>query len=379
MKKNKNRFRETLVFVTGTTPQIVTETIYGLMKKRPRVMPDELFIITTSHGEEVIRKLLLESGIFQKFSEEFNIRKDIFRKESLRVITDRRGRPLNDIISEKDSEAAGDFISSFIRELAGDQGRRLHCSIAGGRKTMSFYMGSALQLFGRPWDRLYHVLVHPDFESHPDFFYKPAVNEKLQKGKTILNTDDAWIYLCELPVIRLGTKVSLNGRGFRELVREGQLEIDMAMMQHDLIVKRAAREIRIGPHTFRLTPLHMMIYLAYLRYKLQKCKHPGRPYCFDCTDCFPSIVELATRPALEEMAKDYLKMAPSRVDDLLYKHKNGLSMEILRSSISKIKRRISSETNDETLASCYAVTAARRDYANTRYGVRIEKGKIRIE
>ncbi|WP_442891844.1 CRISPR-associated ring nuclease [Dissulfurispira sp.] len=35
---------------------------------------------------------------------------------------------------------------------------------------MSFYMGAALQLFGRPWDRLYHVLVTPEFESNPEFF-----------------------------------------------------------------------------------------------------------------------------------------------------------------------------------------------------------------
>jgi hypothetical protein len=46
------------------------------------------------------------------------------------------------------------------------------------------------------------------------------------------------------------------------------------------------------------------------------------------------------------MAKDYLHVTPSRVDDLLYKHKNGLSMEILRSSIGKIKRQFVSETNE---------------------------------
>jgi len=193
------------------------------------------------------------------------------------------------------------------------------------------------------------------------------------------NTDDAWIYLCELPMIRLGTKLSLHGRNFSELVREGQAEIDTAMIQYDLTADRSNQEIRFGPYSVKMTPLNMMIYIACLRCKLQNCRHPDRPYCFDCNECFPSIVELSTRPALEEMAKDYLEMAPSRVDDLLYKHRNGLSMESLRSSISKIKRQFINETGDESLALCYAVNPAKRNYANTRYGVRVEKGKIRLE
>ena len=62
--------------------------------------------------------------------------------------------PLEDIRDRQDNESLGDFIATFIKEKAGDERSRLHCSLAGGRKTMSFYMGSALQLFGRPWDKL---------------------------------------------------------------------------------------------------------------------------------------------------------------------------------------------------------------------------------
>ena len=38
---------------------------------------------------------------------------------------------------------------------------------------MSFYMGAAMLLFGRPWDKLYHILVTPEFETNHEFFYKP--------------------------------------------------------------------------------------------------------------------------------------------------------------------------------------------------------------
>ena len=49
----------------------------------------------------------------------------------------------------------------------------LHVSIAGGRKTMGFYVGYALSLFARDQDRLSHVLVPPSLESRQDFFYPP--------------------------------------------------------------------------------------------------------------------------------------------------------------------------------------------------------------
>ena len=42
------KYREILIFVAGTTPQIITETLYGLIVgKKPPVIPDELYILTT--------------------------------------------------------------------------------------------------------------------------------------------------------------------------------------------------------------------------------------------------------------------------------------------------------------------------------------------
>jgi hypothetical protein len=129
---------------------------------------------------------------------------------------------------------------------------RLLCSIAGGRKTMSFYLGAALSLFGRPQDKLYHVLVTPEFESHPDFYWKPKKNINLmlkdREGKIIksLNTKDADIYLAELSFIRIGNKFILSGKkGFRELVLEGQKEIDTASAQLPLKISINERAIKI--------------------------------------------------------------------------------------------------------------------------------------
>lgn len=270
----------------------------------------------------------------------------------------------------------GDLITSFIREKTKDPSSRLHCSLAGGRKTMSFYLGAAMQMFARPWDRLYHVLVSPAFESNPEYFYKPKSNRTIEaKGKK-LNTIDSEILLAELPFIRLRSKISLEGTGFCELVREGQKEIDMAMIQPELRVEFSERAIQIGQKKIKLSPLHLMIYTAYLRQKQNRCKHSERLYCYECSDCFLPLTEFTTKPALEEMAKDYMIMVPSKTDDLFHKYKDGLKSEVIRQAISKIKKTIGEVLADETLTSYYAITSPRREYFSTRHGVRAEKNKI---
>jgi CRISPR-associated protein (TIGR02584 family) len=52
-------------------------------------------------------------------------------------------------------------------------------SIAGGRKSMGACLTIAAQLYRRPQDRLYHVLVSPEFESCRDFFYPPPESRPL--------------------------------------------------------------------------------------------------------------------------------------------------------------------------------------------------------
>lgn len=382
-------YREVFVFLAGSTPQVITETVCSLALKTPPVYPEELYIITTGRGKTIVNDALNEKGILSRLVKEYNLPPVTIRKESFVIPFDMQGSPLDDIRDEAGNEIMGDLITSFIREKTTDPSVRLHCSIAGGRKTMSFYLGAALQLFGRPWDKLYHVLVSPEFESNPGFYYKPKKNREITPpnpllilrgggGVKNLNTRDACITLAELPFIRLRNKLSLEGAGFRELVQEGQREIDIALIQPELKARLRDGSIKIGQQTIRLTPMHFVIYLAYLKRKTDHCRYPERPYCYDCSDCFPSLLELSTKTAMEEMAKNYMQVSPSKVHDLLHRHREGLSQELLRQAISKIKRTMLEQLKDESLALCCAITTAFRGYANTRHGIRLEKGKIKI-
>src|SRR4030042_1074611 len=387
---NQKTCREVLIFVTGTTPQIVTETLYGLTQEcQPPVIPDEIHIITTSNGKEKIEAELLGRGRLTAFSKEFGLSSIPLNRESIHVVSDEGGNPLEDIREVSHNEALGDFIANFVKEKSQDMNVRLHCSIAGGRKTMSFYLGSALQLFGRPWDKLYHVLVSPEFESHPEFYYKPKKDRVLElkgsNGKVIkrLHTKDAQISLAELPFIRLRDKVPLDGKGFKELVREGQKEIDISSIQPPVRVNLSEKVFYIGHVGIDMVPMQMVLYVNLLRRKLEGCHFPERPYCLDCIDCFPYLGDLSNRKTLDEIAKDYQRAyGPSsgRVEEFLkhWEKKGGIDSDTLRQNISKINKTLKENIEDETLHPYFAITPIGK-HGSKRYGVRGEKGKIVIE
>jgi CRISPR-associated protein Csx14 len=343
-------YQEVLVFVIGTTPQIITETLYALTQEcNPPVFPDEIHIITTANGKDKLEQELLDKGRLSAFSKEYNLSQIPLGPESIHVVCDEKGKSLEDIREVSHNESLGDFITAFIRERTRDASTRLHCSLAGGRKTMSFYLGSALQLFGRPWDRLYHVLVTPEFESHPEFFYKPKKDRILEvkdtNGKVIkkLHSRDAQISLAELPFVRLRDKISFAGRSFRDLVREGQKEIDMASIQPPVRANLTEKVIYIGHVGIDMVPMQIVLYVNLLRRKVEGCHFPERLYCLECTECFPYLGDLAKKKTFDEMVKDYQRAyGPSsgRVEEFVrhWEKRGGIDQDTLRQNISKIKK-----------------------------------------
>ena len=378
-KRQHSKFKEVLIFVAGTTPQIITETIYGLIHKEQPIYPDEIYILTTKQGKKIIKEKLIEPGIFENFCEEFNLSSHIFNENSIKVITTEDGKELDDIKDWNDSVWAADFIVNFIREKSQDLTARLHCSIAGGRKTMSFYLGSALQLFGRPWDKLYHVLVSPEFELNPEFYYKPKKEKIIKKNNLILNTKDAQIHLAELPFIRFYNKISISGKSFKEMIAYGQKEIDIATIQYPITINLSERTIYIGDTLIKLTPIQLMIFVTFLKQKIDYCKHPERINCLNCTDCFVTIYDLSTKAFLERMAMDYKKIYNQslKAEEFINKHKDGLGPDSIRQNISKINKSIKEQLQEETLPPYYIISNVKK-YADSRYGIRIEKGKINI-
>jgi CRISPR-associated protein (TIGR02584 family) len=379
-------FREVFVFVAGITPQIVTETIYALAQKIPPVLPDELYIITTATGKKHVQETLTNRNILQSLFTAYHIPPVPLTEKSFIVArTHSDGRELDDIRDEKENEIMGNLITTFLQEKTRDRSTRLHCSIAGGRKTMSFYMGAALQLFGRPWDRLYHVLVSPEFESNPAFFYKPKKNKIIESRQangtvTQFNTDNAKIHLAELPFIRLRDKLSHTGKNFRELVEEGQKEIDAAFLQPEILVSLSERSLRIGNTDIRLLPVQLALYSALLKRKIGNCSHLDRQYCSECSDCFVTPAEFFKGEAMKAMARNYDTIysgRPSMGTELLAKwQQQEEPAKLFRQNISKLNASIQQQLNNDALA-LYATISTVKRYGESKYGIKTDKEKIR--
>jgi CRISPR-associated protein Csx14 len=378
-------FREILVFVAGSTPQVITETIQALVCQQPPIIPDRVHIVTTAANKKLIITKLTDAGILGDLCLEYEIPELELHDDNFLILRDRQGYEIKDLWTIEENEAAADQIVGFLRKLAADPGTRLHCSLAGGRKTMSYFMGLAFQLVARQWDRLYHVMVSPDFEKNADFYYKPriatTINAQLLDGSIkTLNTDDAQVSLIQLPLIYLRDKLFPTGDGVREMVAEGQRSIDSSSVQLPVFVNLTERTLYIGATLIELPPAQLTIYTAFLRLKNRPCKLNTRDYCHECSTCFVPLVEMTEQPFIEAMADDYQQIYsadPLKREELLEKWLRHLDRNNLSQQISKINRTIKDELNDETLQQFYLITSKRK-YGGSRYGILAEKGKISI-
>jgi CRISPR-associated protein (TIGR02584 family) len=198
-----------LLCVTGMSPQIVTETVYALTTRPEDAwVPDEVHLITTAKGARnaELRLLSDDPGWFHRLRRDYALPDIAFDAGRIHVIEGRDGAKLEDIRNDADNHAAADAIAALVRELTADAETELHASIAGGRKTMGYLLGAALGLYARPQDRLSHVLVTPQFESHPEFFYPTPyarVINALDRGADALDCRDAQVWLGDIPFVRL--------------------------------------------------------------------------------------------------------------------------------------------------------------------------------
>lgn len=231
--------RRVLLAVTGGSPQIVTETLYALaVQNDPAFIPTEIHLISTTEGLRLARLSLLdpEQGQFHALVREYDLHEHLegkrirFDESCLHVIRDEQGKPLADITDDQANQAAANQILELVRTLCADEDAAVHASLAGGRKTMGFYLGYAMSLLGRHQDRLSHVLVNSPFESSRKFFYPPRKPRLISIREEPAHTRDARIMLADIPFVRMTTELPLKslheGAGFSEVVDAIQESLD---------------------------------------------------------------------------------------------------------------------------------------------------------
>ncbi len=263
--------RRVLLAVSGLSPQIVTETLYALAIRAERPwIPTEIRLLTTARGAEHARLNLLstEPGWFHRLRADYGLPQIRFDIACIEVIRDVDGLPLADIRSQADNDATADALIEAVRALTADPDCALHVSIAGGRKTMGYYLGYALSLFGRVQDRLSHVLVDQGFEGHPQFYY-PSPGERvihtLGANPRPLDCRQAEVTLAEIPFVRLreGQPAPLlaGSARFSEVVAA----LNRALAPPRLVIDVADGQVEAGGLAVPIAPANLAFLLWFAR------------------------------------------------------------------------------------------------------------------
>ena len=381
--------RNILLTVTGLTPQVITETCYYLLcKKRPKVKISEIISITTAKGKEILLKTLLSpiKGKFYQFCRDYNIDPATikFNDETIIVLKGKGGKYLNDIRTKTDNEYIADQINDLIKKLTGDKNTSLHCSIAGGRKTMSVYLASALQLYGRKQDTLSHVLVSPAaFENHKDFFYKPKKDVWLTASDgSRINTKDAKIELAEIPVIRLRKKFKGSTKGekasFSEIINQFQGKIDSSIPHPTLRLNHRKMDISTESSSATLPPIQYVIYRYFVSLKTEHCKQPKQTNCEGCIDCYQEMYNLETNNFYEMIQKYYSEIYKEETLQMeklkRIWQKNKEISDNLRTNILRLKKTLKSRLGGTEYYFLKIDNIV--DRRPTKYGIRLNKRNI---
>ena len=218
-----------LIAVVGNTPQVMTETLWAL-RVQCSVPIDEVFVMTTTMGKATCQQRLLDEGRFEKMLVDYDIDPKVkfdADHDHIRVFKDAEGNFLDDIRTSEENRLARDQLFRWIEDWTQKDHVALHCSLAGGRKSMGYLLGAAIQFFGRPQDRLYHVLVTPpEIETNRDFFFPPVREEQvLTPDGQRISTADVRIELAELPYVSVRDISAFGDESYDRILQRTQEEV----------------------------------------------------------------------------------------------------------------------------------------------------------
>lgn len=278
----------TLIATIGSSPAVLTEAVYALHKKGQWPIT-EVVIITTAHGVEKIKEGLFgASRIWIKLCDELGINPHSINIPSINEISaviDEDGNELNDIRNSADDTIMAAHIQQCVREYTKDDQKRVFALLSGGRKTMSSHLMSAMQLFARRDDRLFHILVSEPYENIHGFYFPTSESQllefKTKKGDVIGTYDakDAEIDLIDIPFIRLRPFLERQidySKSFDELiaVADEKLQSQGSYPVHDLHLHLNGSDSMVYvngmEYGFKLEPRQMSIFALYCWLNIQQ-------------------------------------------------------------------------------------------------------------
>ena len=342
--------RNILIAVTGITPQVVTETLYSLMAQK-NIRIHEIYIVTTADGKEkILSEPTLHSEI-KRMCIQYNLQEPAFDPATHIITAKEETVELYDIRSDRENQLMPNIICDFVRKKSQNSNVVLHCSLAGGRKTMSVAMAFALSLFGRRNDKLYHVLVSKEFEQSKKYFPEHKDEEKQ-------------IILSEIPYIRLREKLPLLKEHptatFSELVELAQEGIDELETLPHIVFDKETYSVTVGEKKIKFQPFDFAFYLF-----IAKQKRPvlgGKQFSDE---------------NWEKLKNLYWQISPTKHRERVSKTIDEKGEQRLTKSACNIRRIMERELGKQK-AQLYAVQC-NGEYGKICYEIPLDKSKIKIK
>jgi CRISPR-associated protein (TIGR02584 family) len=378
-----------MISVAGLAPQIITETLYHLTQTRkPTAQVSEIWVITTAAGKQKVERELLHSrnGRFFQFCREYDIdaKKIIFDREQIMVVPDKNGQPLSDIRTPEDNAALADFVTAFVREKVLNPDVSLHCSVAGGRKTMGLYLGLALQLYGRPNDTLSHVLVSPPvLESDPAFYYPPRQSKWIMVKGQKLRASQVRVELAEIPILKLRGKLPALDTGelpYSDLVKRAQQDYALLNAPPGAVVDARALSVLVDGRRIRLSPLETAVYGIFAKARRTSCGKAGCPGCTKCTLAASDFLGVEGISRVRQVLQS-LKTKDVRLQELRgWGAKDPTDPEKrFREVRSRLNQKIQRTLGGEAWPALYTIAALRLPGTDrVRYGIRLDPQLLTI-
>lgn len=267
-----------LVATIGTTPAVLTETVWALAvngKKclKEAVVPDYVRVFTYAKFVDPIRETLLVKGVnglsgWENLKEHLRRRKIKiegklgFGEGNIIPYSKNDGTYVQDAFDEG---AMGTIADTFVREIKSlrdnnSEDVRIIASISGGRKTDGALLMSCMGLLGQAGDRIVHLIPsirdRNDFQalnfSSPRFLFPEhgvtytCVNADYKErcfSDVSFGDNDVGLNLFEIPLLMMDRRNEINLSGdhivsYSDLIREQQASLAIAESSSQKIVLR---------------------------------------------------------------------------------------------------------------------------------------------
>ena len=219
--------RNVLFSFVGETPQVVTETLFCLLRDYG-TLGGEVHLLTTKNMENNAINLIESENWIKRFNDVYdtewkpctdtnfaweNNEKGVQVLRIEKKVTPGKDKliPIKDINDKAANDVSIDAITRIIYYWTSRDDVELYVSVAGGRKQLGSYMYQALSWFGQPnRTKLCHVILAEELEGgNPDgwvagYFPKPGSgNSPKEKAEKAPGGKKEKLFFVEQPVIYL--------------------------------------------------------------------------------------------------------------------------------------------------------------------------------